>query len=1180
MFNFSEKFDGLLGVDFLIDIGARINLRNLTLETSQGHMSLHFQNKLKIPQDLKPKQLQSHEFIIPPRSSQKVKVPVNKTNGIGILHYQNLENIAEMPEALVTIENNFALTVITNLRENPVKINIYEPLEIEPINEIENNFIEKMETDIETNNFMDNKLKQNLKNLRLDHCNKEEYKAIRNLCYEYRDIFYCDEIPLTFTNQIKHKINLTNETPIFTKTYRYPEIHKKEVNTQMDQMLKNGIIQPSNSPWSSPIWIVPKKQDASGKKKWRIVIDYRKLNDKTIEDKYPLPNIADILDKLGKAQYFTTLDLANGFHQIEMEPQDVHKTAFSTDIGHYEFKRMPFGLKNAPATFQRVMNNVLRGLQNEICCVYLDDVIIYSTSLQEHIERLKLIFERFRQSNFKIQLDKSEFLHKEVNYLGHVITKEGVKPNPDKIHAVKNFPIPKTQKEIKSFLGLAGYYRRFIKDFAKIAKPMTLCLKKNSKIEHTPQFLSSFNHLKNLLINAPILRYPDFTQPFVLTTDASNIAIGAVLSQSTPPNDHPVAYASRTLNETEQKYSTIEKELLAIIWACKYFRPYLYGRKFQIYTDHRPLVWLFNVKEPGSKLIRWRLKLEEYDYTIIYKSGKQNTNADSLSRISLNALETESILNNPGDIDNVIDKYLNDIDTNFPDQINNEEYMELIDDLENIITQNPEPTPTPRINIIDNIQIRPPNKASSSTDTAHSIDADENLADIPILDEIINNKSKQIIIKKSPYDAYLKRDYETFDGNKIVRATIPTNLDLITQFLRENLADRTTYIHFLSKELRPLFQESLTKHFRNFKLIECTKLINNVEQGEREMIIRFSHEGKTNHRGIQETIKRLRTNYYWKSMKADVTKFINDCEICQRAKYNRNPPDQPLILTETPSKPFEIIHIDTLLIDKQKFLVILDKFSKFGQALPYFGTAISACQNLIHFFSFLGVPKLIVSDNGTEFKNEVVSDLLKTHNIKIHFTTPSHHESNGPVERLNSTLIEHIRLLREKDNNTDIITLMSYAVIAYNSTIHSSTNFTPHELVLGHTSSSDPMQLIPAQVFTEYINTHKVNTTTLYNKIHQESIDLKQKVIDKRNRTKIPKKLSIGCKIYKKQDKRRGKLHSRFLGPFTLTKILENNKIEIENPKTKRKEIIHINETKITSIVTDGSESSTSEQLE
>lgn len=240
-----------------------------------------------------------------------------------------------------------------------------------------------------------------------------------------------------------------------------------------------------------------------------------------------------------------------------------------------------------------------------------------------------------------MQLDKSEFLRKEVLYLGHTITKEGLKPNNDKINAVLNFPLPKTQTKIKSFLGLVGYYRKFIKDFAQITKPLTACLKKNHKIKVTNEYIESFQKCKELLTNAPLLLYPDFEKTFILTTDASNFAIGAVLSQGSIGSDKPIAYASRTLNDAETRYSTIEKELLAIVWAVKYFRPYLYGRKFIIYTDHRPLAWLDSVKEPNSKLTRWRLSLGGFNYEIVYKNGKQNTNADALSRIKTNALNDE-----------------------------------------------------------------------------------------------------------------------------------------------------------------------------------------------------------------------------------------------------------------------------------------------------------------------------------------------------------------------------------------------------------------------------------------------------------------------------------------------------------------------------------------------------------
>ncbi|CAK1604464.1 unnamed protein product [Parnassius mnemosyne] len=412
-------------------------------------------------------------------------------------------------------------------------------------------------------------------------------------------------------------------------------------------MLEQGIIRPSESAWSSPIWIVPKKVDASGKTKWRLVVDFRKLNEKTISDKYPIPNISDVLDKLGNCQYFTTLDLASGFYQVEMNPSDIPKTAFNVEHGHFEFLRMPMGLKNSPSTFQRVMDNVLHDLQNTVCLVYLDDIIVFSTSLQEHMVNLEKVFQKLRESNFKIQMDKSEFLKLETAYLGHIISKGGIKPNPSKISAIEKYPLPKTAKEIKQFLGLIGYYRKFIPDFARITKPLTQCLKKGRKITLDTDYINCFEKCKTLLTKDPILQYPDFNKEFILTTDASNVAIGAILSQGPIGSDKPVCYASRTLNESEVNYSTIEKELLAVVWATKYFRPYLFGRTFKILTDHKPLQWVMNLKEPNSRLTRWKLKLSEYDFSVIYKKGKNNTNADALSRVEIHNEESCSMLANP-----------------------------------------------------------------------------------------------------------------------------------------------------------------------------------------------------------------------------------------------------------------------------------------------------------------------------------------------------------------------------------------------------------------------------------------------------------------------------------------------------------------------------------------------------
>ena len=276
---------------------------------------------------------------------------------------------------------------------------------------------------------------------------------------------------LTFTNAIKHHINTKDDIPVYTKSYRYPYCHKEEVQNQIDKLLEQGIISPSNSPWSSPIWIVPKKNFLQGVPKWRLVIDYRKVNQKTISDRYPIPNITEILDKLGRSIYFTTLDLASGFHQIEVFEKDIPKTAFSVDNGHYEFLRMPFGLKNAPSTLQRVLDDILRPHIGKQCLVYMDDIIVFSTSLQEHMINLREIFETLRKYDLKIQLEKTKFLHKEVAFLGHIVTPEGVKPNPEKNSIIPKWPIPKSEKELRTFLGVIGYYRKFIQDFAKITKP-------------------------------------------------------------------------------------------------------------------------------------------------------------------------------------------------------------------------------------------------------------------------------------------------------------------------------------------------------------------------------------------------------------------------------------------------------------------------------------------------------------------------------------------------------------------------------------------------------------------------------------------------------------------------------------------------------------------------------------
>jgi hypothetical protein len=569
--------------------------------------------------------------IIPPYSERVVKCKTQE-KGVRFIEHQITQPGLICASSLVNCENCEFPCLMVNVTDRPICMTTDPKLERPPT------LMHKQE--FKNQNSETKRLQLLDENLRLSHI-IEGTDEIRKICEEYVDIFKLPGDSLTATTAAEHTIptpTIPKGRAITLKNYRLPEAQQQEIKRQVDQMLEDDIITPSNSGWNFPLLVVPKKLDASGKRKWRICIDFRRLNEITIGDSYPLPNIQDILDKLGRARYFSALDCASGYLQVPIAKEDRHKTAFSTANGHFEFKRMPFGLKSAPSTFQRMMNNVLSELIGDRCLVYMDDILIIGETLKEHNSKLRGVFQRLREYNLKIEPDKCEFLKEELNYLGHLVTPEGVRPDENKIKAVVEFPTPKTQKDIKSFLGLAGYYRKFIADFSAIARPLTNLLKKENEWRWTEQEQASFDLLKFKLTNTPLLQYPDFSKPFILTTDASGYAIGAILSQGKLGQDKPVAYASRTLNKAELNYATVEKELLAIVWACKHFRPYLLGRKFQIVTDHKGLTWIFNVKDPNSRLMRWKLLLEEYDYEIQYRAGIRNCNADSLSRYPVQCL--------------------------------------------------------------------------------------------------------------------------------------------------------------------------------------------------------------------------------------------------------------------------------------------------------------------------------------------------------------------------------------------------------------------------------------------------------------------------------------------------------------------------------------------------------------
>ena len=457
--------------------------------------------------------------------------------------------------------------------------------------------------------------------------------------WRFHGIFATSKADLGKTSLVRHKINTGNAVPIRIPARRLPFGKRKTEQEEVKSMIERGVIQPSTSPWASPIVLVTKKDGTT-----RFCVDYRALNNVSIKDAYPLPRIDDSLDALNGGRYFNTMDLMSGFWQIEMAPEDQEKTAFSTSLGLYEFKVMPFGLVNAPASFERLMETVLRGLQWEECLVYMDDIIVAGDSISQCLERLEHVFQRLQGAGLKLKPSKCSFLQKTVQFLGHVVSEEGIQTDPEKIAVVRDWPVPTTPKQMRSFLGLCSYYRRFINKFADIARPLHKLTEKATRFNWTESCQQAFDFLKQTLTSAPILSYPKEQGQMILDTDACQEAVGAVLSQVQDDMERVLGYFSKSLSKTERVYCVTRKELLAVVLALKHFHPYLYGRKIILRTDNSAVSWMRSLKAPSGQTARWLERVAEYDLEVIHRAGKSHGNADALSHLPCSSCKHQELL--------------------------------------------------------------------------------------------------------------------------------------------------------------------------------------------------------------------------------------------------------------------------------------------------------------------------------------------------------------------------------------------------------------------------------------------------------------------------------------------------------------------------------------------------------
>lgn len=460
---------------------------------------------------------------------------------------------------------------------------------------------------------------------KLEHLSQPQRSEVKDLIMEFSHLF--PDVP-SRTDIIKHDVDIGESTPIKQHPYRVNPEKRKHMDKEVQYMLENDIIERSNSPWSSPCVLVPKPDQS-----YRFCTDFRKVNNVTKTDSYPIPRIDDCIDKIGQAKYVSKFDLLKGYWQIPLTDRAKEVSAFVTPDAFYQYKVMPFGMKNAPATFQRMVNGLVSDLKNTEG--YIDDIVTYSNKWQQHLTYLRNLFIRLSEAKLTVNLLKSEFCQAVVQYLGHRVGQGIVRPIAAKVEAINNFPVPTSRRELMRFLGMAGYYRKFCSNFSTLALPLTNLLQKKVKFIWSDACQIAFEKIKTILMSEPILAAPDFSKPFQLMVDASDIGVGSILLQADETGvAHPVCYYSKKLNKHQKNYSTIEKECLALLSSLQHFEVYLKGGSFPVtvFTDHNPITFISRMKGKNQRLLRWSLTLAEYNLDIRHIRGRDNVIADALSR--------------------------------------------------------------------------------------------------------------------------------------------------------------------------------------------------------------------------------------------------------------------------------------------------------------------------------------------------------------------------------------------------------------------------------------------------------------------------------------------------------------------------------------------------------------------
>ena len=973
----------------------------------------------------------------------------------------------------------------------------------------------------------------------------EQKQKIRNFLNNNKDVFSTSLFDIGKTDVFTHKIETDpSAKPVHLSFYRQDPIKKAETERLVKDMLESRMIQRSTSIWNSPVVLVKKKDNS-----WRFAVDYRKLNQITFPISHPLPRIEDVFDSLGnsKATIFSTLDLNSAYFQLALDPETRHKASFVTHEGVYEWLRMPFGLRNAPMSFQMLMSIVLQGLNWKFVLCYIDDILVFSRDVDTHIKHLSEVFARLRKANLTLKPSKCSFAVNRVNFLGHILTQDGVETDPSNIDKVKNFPVPRTQKEVRAFLGLCNFYRRFVKNYSKIILPLNSLLKKDahkkfSKTDWTQDCQNAFETLRNALLTAPVLRFPDINKPFILSTDASGSALGYVLGQKDDHGrEYVVSYGGRALRPDEKNWNISELECLAVVEGIENYKHYPTVRKFDLYTDHAALLSLKSKKEPKGRLTRWAIELQGYDFALHHRKGSNNANADALSRIDYERLENNINSNDKfGSQNEPTSKTVacvgiqTDENTDMESQENQAKIVtcEVIDDKSRIGEHDDRnetleyllPSELFNNNCICEVNAQP---------VEHTDVKDKQRSD-PFCNELIQYLESQIL----PDDDKKARDL-TFYSNEF--------------FMRDGVL-----YHWFTPRV---------KNAKDQKKMDSDKMLIQlvVPKCLQKEVLNNYHDGLAGggHSGIKKTYAALKLKYYWNGMHQDVCDYAKTCDTCQKNKTSRR--RHPVPLTPLPvGSTFERLHIDILCsLPKPKegyqyILLIVDSFSKWTEAFPLKTQEATEIADILtkEIICRYGAPRILVSDRGRNFMSKLISAICEFFNITRHHTSSYHPQTNSTVERMNSTLAQTLRTYIDKDQ-TQWVDILPFALMNLRAKpCTESTQFSPFKLLFGKEMELPvDTSLIPkpslqqsAQTYLQQLNS-KIKSTSATAKQNQEKMNAKAKA---RHDAKAKEPdFKMGDKVLLKKEKtelgQSTKLSDKWVGPYEIIEKALNHTYKIKH---------------------------------